>query len=137
MRIPRKKFGADVPTTAMGDIAFLLLIFFVILARAVDDSHLQWEPASVPEVESTGAGLASVVIDADQKLYLNGKEIHIDKLAEALETTLGSAEQGKRKVFLKADKETPAKYFQPAIEAISMAGGDLVHVLEREETAAP
>ena len=30
MKIPRKKSRADVPSMAMGDIAFNLLIFFVI-----------------------------------------------------------------------------------------------------------
>ncbi|MDF1851063.1 MAG: biopolymer transporter ExbD [Verrucomicrobiales bacterium] len=133
MRIPRKKFAADVPSTAMGDIAFLLLIFFVILARAVDDSHLQWEPAQVEEVEPSGAALASVVIDADQKLYLNGKTTTMDALPGQLEALLGDTEPGKRRVFLKADRETPASLFQPAIEAISMSGGDLLHVLNRED----
>lgn len=118
----------------MGDIAFLLLIFFVILARAVDDSHLQWQPAVTEDVEATGAALASVVIDADRKLYLNGKAIASDALSGALETILEGVEAGKRKVFLKVDKEATADAFQPAIEAISMAGGDLVHVLNREET---
>ena len=117
----------------MGDIAFLLLIFFVILARAVDDSHLQWQPAVTEEVEVTGAALASVVIDAERKLYLNGKTIAPDALPGALETILEGVETGKRKVFLKVDKEATADAFEPAIEAISMAGGDLVHVLNREE----
>lgn len=138
MRIPRKKFAADVPSTAMGDIAFLLLIFFVILARAVDDSHLQWEPAQVEEVEPSGAALASVVIDSDQKLYLNGKATTMEALPGQLEEILGETEPGKRRVFLKADRETPASLFQPAIEAISMSGGDLLHVLNREEeTSTP
>lgn len=117
----------------MGDIAFLLLIFFVILARAVDDSHLQWKPAITEEVEQVGAALASVVIDADRKLYLNGKAIDSDALPGALEVLLEGVEPGKRKVLLKVDKEATADAFQPAIEAISMAGGDLVHVLNREE----
>ena len=133
MKIPRKKFAADVPSTAMGDIAFLLLIFFVILARAVDDSHLQWKPAIAEEVEAAGAALASVVIDAELNLYLNGKSIAADALPGAIEELLGEVEPGKRKVLLKVDKEATADAFQPAIEAISMAGGDLVHVLNREE----
>lgn len=136
MKIPRKKFDADVPSTAMGDIAFLLLIFFVILARAVDDSHLQWEPATVDEVESTGAALASVVIDTDLRLYLNGREIESDQLSGALQEILGATPAGKRVVFLKVDREAKAKQFEPAIEAISAAGGDLVHVLEREQQAS-
>ena len=132
MRIPRKSFDAAIPSTAMGDIAFLLLIFFVILARAVDDSHLQWQPATVEEVEPTGAALASVVIDKESRLYLNGREIPADSLKEALEAVLGETPPGKRTVMLKADKTATAKYFEPAIEAISAAGGDLIHVLERE-----
>lgn len=132
MKIPRKQFDASIPSTAMGDIAFLLLIFFVILARAVDDSHLQWEPASADEVEQTGAARASVVIDGDSKLYLNGKETPGDQLSGALESLLGSTPPGKRVVFLKVDKEVTAKFFEPAIESISQAGGDLVHVLEYE-----
>jgi biopolymer transport protein ExbD len=116
----------------MGDIAFLLLIFFVILARAVDDSHLQWQPATTEEVEPTGAALASVVVDADEKLYLNGQSIATDALPGALEEILKGVEAGKRKVLLKVDKEATANSFQPAIEAISMAGGDLFHVVNRE-----
>ena len=46
MKIIRKKHKVEVPSVAMGDIAFNLLIFFVILARATDDSHLNWTPAS-------------------------------------------------------------------------------------------
>lgn len=117
---------------AMGDIAFLLLIFFVILARAVDDSHLQWQPATAEEIEATGATRASVVIDADSRLFLNGRETQANQLSDALKDLLGSSEPGKRVVLLKVDSEAKAKYFEPAIEAISVAGGDLVHVLEQK-----
>ena len=44
---------------AMGDIAFNLLIFFVILARAQDDSHLQWQPAVTPKSEASGNAKAN------------------------------------------------------------------------------
>jgi biopolymer transport protein ExbD len=137
MRIPRKQFEAAIPALAMGDIAFLLLIFFVILARAVDDSHLQWKPAVAPEVEAAGTARASVVIDADFRLFLNGREIKSDDLSAALEVLLGDTKAGNRTVLLKVDKEATAKYFEPAIEAISLAGGDLVHILEDEGETEP
>ena len=84
MKIPRKKFKAEVPSVAMGDIAFNLLIFFVILARAQDDSHLKWQPASTPKVEAVKSAGVSVVVDIDSKLYLNGQEIGESQLAEAI-----------------------------------------------------
>lgn len=75
MKLPRKKLKASVPSFAMGDIAFLLLIFFVILARAQDDSHIQWQPARLDKVEMAPTARASVAIDTGSKTYLDGKEI--------------------------------------------------------------
>ena len=68
----------------MGDIGFLLLIFFVILARAQDDSHIQWQPAKLADIKMAAAPLASVAIDSGFKIYLDGKEISPDELAAAL-----------------------------------------------------
>jgi biopolymer transport protein ExbD len=130
MNIPRRKYEATVPSMAMGDIAFLLLIFFVILARVQDDSHIQWEPAKLENLDTAKNAKASVAIDADNKLYLNGKPIGLSDLAPQISDILGEAPAGKRMVFLKVHKHATATYFEPVIEAISEAGGDLMHVLE-------
>ena len=135
MKLPRKKLTASIPAFAMGDIGFLLLIFFVILARAQDDSHIQWQPAKLPDIEMAAAPLASVAIDSGFKVYLDGKEISPDELAGALSSLLGDTPAGQRNVFLKVHKEAKAPHFEPVIAAISAAGGDLVHILEPEENS--
>lgn len=116
----------------MGDIAFNLLIFFVILARAQDDSHLKWEPAQAEEVESAGAAKVSLVIDKDNKYYINGQPVGAVQIASMVESMLGNAPAGERTVLLKVHKDAQAMYFEPVIEAVSEAGGDLVHVLEED-----
>jgi biopolymer transport protein ExbD len=123
---------ADVPSTAMGDIAFNLLIFFVILARAQDDSHVQWQPANAANVQPAGNTKVSVVIDIKGDLYLNGQQIGEVQLASKIGALLGDAGPGNRTVFLKVHKDAPAQKFEPVIEAISEAGGELVHVLEEK-----
>jgi len=133
MKLPRKKLTASVPSFAMGDIGFLLLIFFVILARAQDDSHIQWQPAKLADVEMTAAPLATVTIDSGYKTYLDGKEIAPEEIAARLSTILGDTPAGQRNVFLKVHREATANNFEPVIAAISEAGGDLVHILEPEE----
>jgi biopolymer transport protein ExbD len=117
---------------AMGDIAFNLLIFFVILARATDDSHLKWEPAAAKNIEQAGASKISVLIDVNNKVYLNGQPVGIGQLSSRISAALGDTPPGKRIVLLKSHREVPALYFQPVIEAISEAGGDLVHVLNEQ-----
>ena len=132
MKLPRKRLTASIPSFAMGDIGFLLLIFFVILARAHDDSYLKWQPASAKDVENAGHSKVSVVIDVENKLYLNGQQIGISQLADRIEETLGDTPQGERNVLLKIHRETQAVRFEPVIEAISEAGGDLVHILQEQ-----
>jgi biopolymer transport protein ExbD len=116
----------------MGDIAFNLLIFFVILVRAHDDSFLNWQPAQAANLENAGAAKVSVCIDTENKLYVNGQEIGVAQLAERIREILGDAPPGQRTVLLKVHREITAIRFEPVIEAISEAGGDLVHILEDE-----
>ncbi len=133
MKMKRKRLKVEVPSMAMGDIAFNLLVFFVILARAQDDSHLQWTPAKAKNIESSGNSKISIVIDKENKLFLNGQETPVGQLAKAVEAQLGTLPAGQRTVLLKVHHEIAAQRFEPVIEAISQAGGDLVHILEEEK----
>jgi biopolymer transport protein ExbD len=133
MKFTRRKLNAEVPSVAMGDIAFNLLVFFVILARAQDDSHIQWQPAVSKRVEATEHGRVTVLIDKESRLYLNGQELGVAQLSGRISELLGNDPAGKRWVKLKVHKEATAQRFEPVIEAISEAGGDLVHILQKEQ----
>jgi biopolymer transport protein ExbD len=130
MKMTRKKMNCEVPSVAMGDIAFNLLIFFVILAKAQDDSHLQWQPAATPKVENAGNSRISILVDVNNKLYFNGKECGVGQLKTTIEKELKEAPAGQRTVLLRVHKSTMAQRFQPIIEAVSEAGGEMVHILE-------
>lgn len=119
---------------AMGDIAFNLLIFFVILARVQDDSHLRWQPAQAQDTISGKQARASVLVDVDENVYLNGQEVGIAELSPALSEQLGDSPAGERVVLLKVHRESKAQIFEEVIEAISEAGGDLFHVVEQHKS---
>jgi biopolymer transport protein ExbD len=133
MKIKRRSSQAEVPSMAMGDIAFNLLIFFVILARAQDDSHLHWEPATAAEITASATAKVVVLIDSDNRFYVNGNQVGESQLAGEIEALLADAVAGDRTVVLKAHKDAQAMYFEPVIEAISEKGGELVHVLEKKQ----
>ncbi len=130
MILRRKQLEASVPSMAMGDIAFLLLIFIVLLARARDDSHLVWQPATGTELVKPANQNASVVIDKQNITYLNGRPTLSENLATELSALLGDLPPGNRTVLFKVHKDVIAEFFEPAIEAVSEAGGELHHVLE-------
>lgn len=114
----------------MGDIAFNLLIFFVILAKPPEQN---WEPAQAARVESSGTSIVSVALDKDKKLYLNGEPIGVGQLKDAIDKLLTNVPAGRRAVLLKIHKESQAMTFEPILEAVSQAGGEIVHVLEQEQ----
>ena len=133
--------SADVPAMAMGDIAFLLLIFFIILARVTDDSHAKVNKADGTELQKPQSKRVGIAIDTNQVTYLNGVRINPDMISDALyqpdappgqRGLLGDLPPGQRTVLLKIDKDTPASMFEPVIEAVSRAGGELHHVLEEK-----
>jgi biopolymer transport protein ExbD len=132
MKIARRTFKVEVPSVAMGDIAFNLLVFFVILAKAQDDSHLQWTAAKTPVLDAAKKARVSVVVDKDNKLHLNGREIDEQRLGKAVEELLGDAPAGERTVLLKIHHSTQALRFQPILHAVGEAGGEVVHILQKD-----
>ena len=136
MKITRRTLKADVPAVAMGDISFNLLIFFVILARAQDDSHVKWQPASAAKLERTSNSKVSVAISNENKLYLNGQELGQAQLANRVSELLGDSPSGERTVLFKVHKDATAMYYEPVIESISEAGGELLHVLNQDTSVA-
>jgi len=139
MILQRRQMSADVPAMAMGDIAFLLLIFFIILARVTDDSHVKVNKANGTELQKPQSKRVGIAIDTNRITWLNGVRINPDMISDALykpdapsgkRGLLGDQPPGQRTVLLKIDKDTPASLFEPVIEAVSKAGGELHHVLE-------
>ena len=54
-----------------------------------------------------------------------------DQLAAEVENSLANAGPAERKVLLKVHQDTPSQRFEPVIEAIAKAGGELWLVLEK------
>jgi biopolymer transport protein ExbD len=131
MKIARRTFKVEVPSVAMGDIAFNLMIFFVILAKTQDDSHLKWTAAQSSTLDAAKKARVSVVVDEKNKLYLNGGEISEEQLSDAIEKLLGNSPAGDRTVLLKIHQSTQALRYQPILHAVGEAGGEVVHILNK------
>ena len=91
MKIRRRHLEAGAPVVAMADIAFNLVLFFIILARTQDDSNLRWKPAGAPKVEAIEQSRVVVTVDEDSKVYLNGVPAE-DVLRKAMAEVVGTNE---------------------------------------------
>jgi len=139
MKFKRRNHELSPPYVSMADIAFNLVLFFLIMARVKSNDHIEWKPAEVKgtaKAANTANMVATGYKKGDEnkvmKVFLNGEEIGMTALASKLEATL--AGEGKdRTVLLKIHEDTLAATFQKIMEAVSQAGGEVFHVLKEEQ----
>lgn len=136
-RRPRRT--ATVPIAAMGDIAFLLIIFFMVCSNFAKDAGLRLEPPAAPRLDELRESMIAVAIDEEGRIFLQGTLVANAETVEAALTRLfgEGASAAKRTVLFRCDKFTDRAVFEPVLEAIAAAGGIVAAVGEQGAAAQP
>lgn len=116
----RKKSLPIIPTASMGDIAFLLIIFFMLASNFMKSANVKAEEPASPDVEQQEPALVSVIYDQEGKLWLQGVEIGMSELAGGVQVAVG--DDRKLPVHVKIDKASTGVDFLPVIRSLSEAG---------------
>lgn len=133
----KKRKAIPVPIASMGDIAFLLIIFFLVCSEVSKDrSDLEVTLPFSEYVEKTKAQVvARVAVDKDGAIYFDGTTVDDAKDVEwgvrALLTNTVSDDQ--RHVQFKCDSALPKEMFEPVLKAIAAGGGIIEAVGENAE----
>jgi biopolymer transport protein ExbD len=125
-----------VPVASMADIAFLLIIFFVLCSSIVrDPAGIRIDPPTTPTVDSLDDYPMVVQVDADGQIYFQGKEVSgHEQVEEAVRTMVeGASDERARTVLLRCDRSVPKQVFEPVIEAIAKGGGRIAAVGEESK----
>ena len=127
----------DSSLLTMGDIAFQLIIFFMVTTSFMrDGSHV--DSPTLPRSGTTESSIA-VSLTADGTLTLDGERVDtpeglVPRIAELLAGREGSAA---REVRLRCDRTLPQRVYRPVIEAIADAGGVLAIIHDLEPETSP
>ena len=123
----------SVPTTSMGDIAFLLIIFFMVCSNFAKESKIKFKPADALDLKAVENAKISVVIDESSGIYLDGQLVNdVSTLKLLIENALPDKASSKaRMVMFKCDRFASKRVFEPVLDAIASAGGIIVAVGEK------
>lgn len=101
----RESGGAE--TSALNDILFILLFFFLIIATMANPNVIK---LSIPKAASQDRAKQTVVvsIDAKQQFYVNAKETPVNILQTAISEVLKQNQDAQPTVVINADKEATA-----------------------------
>lgn len=123
-----------IPTASMGDIAFLLIIFFMLASNFMKSANVVAEEPASPDVEAQEPPQVSVVLDRDGRLWLQGIEIGVAELTAGVQSGIG--EDRRRPVHVKIDKSRQGSDFLPVIEALCQADVKIMLVGTREDAVS-
>jgi biopolymer transport protein ExbD len=133
MKITRKKKSAfvAVPVAAMGDIAFLLIIFFMIAASFAQEQAIELDTPNGIDLQEIETSTISVTLDKDGELRIEGQVTPLDQLATWISALMEERETGV--VRLRIDKHLTHKVYGPVFSKLSEAGAKIAILGENEE----
>jgi biopolymer transport protein ExbD len=135
-RKKKQRRKVDVPVASMGDIAFLLIIFFLLLSEFNKDKPVELTLPTSPSVDKNKEKpIARVDIDESGVIYVDGEPVSdsqavTDLLMVKLKDTLSDKQ---RHVQLKCHSALGKNQFEPVLQAIAEAGGIIDAVGEKNE----
>ena len=125
-----RRVAPAVPLASMGDIAFLLTIFFILTSNFAKDDTRNIKPPTARELAQMENQNVSISIDADGGIFFNGRPVGSAATVEAgvAGFLAGKKDAKDRMVVFRCDQGVDKKVFEPVLAAISKAGGVIAAV---------
>ena len=125
----RRFKGGNIPTSSMADIAFLLLIFFLVTTTIDMDKGLGMVlPAEGEEVEISKKNILNCLINSTGNVLLGGEGLEIRDLSKSIRQKL--AENDKLIISVKAHKSTSYKDYIAVIDQLKRANATRISIAE-------
>jgi len=126
----RRRTAILVPVASMADIAFLLIIFFMVCSRFAKDPGKEIDPPTTLKVNQLDDYPMVVLIDKKGNLYFQGQSVggHEQIEEEVRRYVEGRTDEKSRTVLVRCDRTVLKHVFEPVYEAIAKGGGQIAAV---------
>jgi biopolymer transport protein ExbD len=118
----RERYKVQAPLTALIDIVFMLLIYFLLTTNFIVDEGIKVDlpqaKASAPQVHKE----LVVYVDSDSRTWIGDEQIPEDKLFTAIKNRL--AEKVNRRVIVRADRSLVLNRAVHVMDVIKAAGAE-------------
>ena len=128
----RKTKASEIPTSSLADIAFLLLIFFLVTTTIDVDKGigLALPEKSEEKQEVHKKNLTNLLINAQGEVLLDDNPIEIRLIKDVIKTML--AERPNLIVSVKTDQDTEYWVFIKVLDQLKQANASRISIAEPE-----
>lgn len=129
----KKHRSGEIPTGSFADIAFLLIIYFLVATTLVKVKTITADlPTGEKQADAQIEETPTLILRDDEMLF-NDNAVTLDELNQRLAALkLPDKEPGKRIIMLESTDSTRYEFYFHALAAISANGG-VVALVEEEE----
>ncbi|MGB0328310.1 MAG: ExbD/TolR family protein [Akkermansiaceae bacterium] len=127
----KKHRSGEVPTGSFSDIAFLLIIYFLVATVLVKVKSITADLPSGEKSSQSQSAKTPIVILKDSLIMFNDRKVDLPELNDRLAALdLFEKEGDKKVILLESSKGTPYENYFQALAAISANGGVVALVEE-------
>lgn len=126
--------GATIPTSSLADIAFLLLIFFMVTTvfRRERPRDIEWVHAEATEkIDEKRKNILHVWVERDGSTFINDRLVPNTEVANVIRPLY--AENRELVIAVRGDREVPYRQINTITEALQAAGAVRVTFATRLE----
>ncbi len=128
----RKKEDVEIPSASMADIAFQLLIFFLVATTIDVDKGINMVlPPIGSEVEIRKKNITNLLINDAGNILLDGKVVPLEEVDDIIREKL--AENDKLIVSVKTTRRTKYEIYIKVLDQLKRAGATRISIAEPEK----
>lgn len=117
-----KRREVTVPVVSMADIAFLLIIFFMLTSTFMKDRGMQVLPEA-QSAEPLPRKQINVSVTKDRRIFVDNVEVALDKLPAVLQQKL--SQTSLKEVTIRGDEEVTLGVIVRIMDIVNQSGGNI------------
>ena len=130
-KIKRRFKGGEIPTTSMADIAFLLLIFFLVTTTIAIDKGLGLVlPAEGETIEIKKKNILNCLINSSGMVLLGGEPVNLKDVSRIVKEKL--RENNKLIISVKTHEKTRYKDYVAIIDQLKIADATRISIADTD-----
>jgi biopolymer transport protein ExbD len=120
----KSKTSDEIPSSSLADIAFLLLIFFMVTTvfRTDRDRPIEWPQAEATEkIDEKKKNILNIWVERDGSVWMNDRPYAMNDLAPTVAPLYASSDRH-LVISVRSDREVPYRFIDQIQEQLVAAG---------------
>lgn len=105
----RSKASEEIPSSSLADIAFLLLIFFMVTTVFPSDRErpIDWaEAAAAEKIDEKSTNILNLWIQKDGQIFINDQQYQMEQVSQIIAPRYAASDRA-LVISIRGDRETP------------------------------